>query len=82
MNETERLACARRVALELQSLSFAQTQLKAQNSSETKAKSDDVLENLIQKLQEEREDWFSELSGGQKSTLRLTLFSVNLHATY
>lgn len=83
MNENERKDCVRRVAEELQSLSFAQSQestnkLSDATESEDALKEDEgvtsndaVIEKLIIDLQEEKEDWFSELSGGQKSKVEL-----------
>jgi len=83
LNETERKDCVRRVAEELQSLSFAQSQEEdskmsdsgdavTSNADEGDITSNDaVVERLMIELQEEKEDWFSELSGGQKSKVEL-----------
>lgn len=77
MNETSRLACVNRVAIELQSLSFSQSQdshtsmVSTLGSSGLDHRSNDAVERLVKTLQEEREDWFSELSGGQKSKVEL-----------
>mmetsp|Transcript_46039 Transcript_46039/g.97689 ORF Transcript_46039/g.97689 Transcript_46039/m.97689 type:complete len:1010 (+) Transcript_46039:267-3296(+) len=86
LNEAERRKCVRRVAEELQSLSFAQSQeassdvgdsegvaatLKTADKGYTTVPGDSVVERLMAELQEEKEDWFSELSGGQKSKVEL-----------
>jgi len=79
MDETERVGCIRRVAEELQSLSFAQSQegSKMSDSGDDNEEEDDtmkharIVEKLMAELQEEKEDWFSELSGGQKSKVEL-----------
>jgi len=67
MNDDERHVHAVRVAQELQSLSFSQMQ----NNESQDTDGNHVIETLIKTLQEEREDWFSELSGGQKSKVEL-----------
>jgi hypothetical protein len=67
LNDKERDAFALRIAKELQSLSFSQSQ--TQNKPDDVG--EDVIETLTKTLQEEREDWFSELSGGQKSKVEL-----------
>ena len=60
---------ARRVAKELQTLSFSQSQ---NDSDELESdRETNVLNDLTRILQDEREDWFSELSGGQKSKVEL-----------
>ena len=83
LNETERKECVQRVAEELQALSFAQSQaisMANSNATENGESSDanavdnsneSVIEKLMADLQEEKEDWFSELSGGQKSKVEL-----------
>ena len=68
-NETERREFALRVAKELQLLSFSQSQNNSDEPSHTDNSS--VLDTLTTTLLEEREDWFSELSGGQKSKVEL-----------
>jgi ATPase subunit of ABC transporter with duplicated ATPase domains len=83
LNETERKECVHRVAEELQSLSFAQSQAGSmaninatENSSDTNAvdnSNESIIEKLVADLQEEKEDWFSELSGGQKSKVHSRL---------
>jgi len=60
---------ARAVAIELQSLSFSQSQNNP--DSKDNAGNADALEVLTNTLQETKEDWFSELSGGQKSKVEL-----------
>ena len=69
------------MAEELQSLSFAQSQenAKAEYDVEKEVTSEveiarsnnSVIERLMEELQVEKEDWFSELSGGQKSKVEL-----------
>jgi len=80
LSESERKECVKRVAEELQSLSFAQSQEKEDvNNSDgesdikdtSKSSNDTVVDNLMADLQEEKEDWFNELSGGQKSKVEL-----------
>ena len=80
LSEKERKDCVLRVAELLQSLSFAQAQddssngdTEIENPSNEAAitKSSDVIEKLMVELQQEKEDWFSELSGGQKSKVEL-----------
>lgn len=60
---------ARAVATELQSLSFSQSQNNPDSPDNTR--NADALELLTNTLQETKEDWFSELSGGQKSKVEL-----------
>lgn len=79
LTESERKECVQRVAEELQSLSFAQSQEKEDvNDSDGESDIEDtpksngiVIDNLMVDLQEEKEDWFNELSGGQKSKVEL-----------
>ena len=77
LSESERKECVQRVAEELQSLSFAQSQEKEEDSDvesgikDTSKSNGTVVENLMVDLQEEKEDWFNELSGGQKSKVEL-----------
>lgn len=79
LSESERKECVQRVADELQSLSFAQSQKKedvngsvGESDIEDTSKSNGtVIDNLMVDLQEEKEDWFNELSGGQKSKVEL-----------
>ncbi|KAL7546346.1 hypothetical protein ACHAWF_009681 [Thalassiosira exigua] len=78
LNETERQDCIRRVVDELQSLAFAQVVEGASSVDRTETNVDDrdgsVVDSgkkLMAELQEEKEDWFSELSGGQKSKVEL-----------
>jgi len=75
-NEAERKESVLRVAQELQSLSFAQALGDENESSDDDESSviksnEAVIERLMDNLQEEKEDWFSELSGGQKSKVEL-----------
>lgn len=77
LSESERKECVKRVAEELQSLSFAQSQEKEEDSDgeseikDTSKSNGTVIDNLMVDLQEEKEDWFNELSGGQKSKVEL-----------
>ena len=78
LNKTDRLNRVRRVAQELQSLSFAMSQDHSaigdtEGEDRPAAEEGDhaVVEKLVLELQEEKEDWFSELSGGQKSKIEL-----------
>lgn len=65
----------RRTAEELQSMSFFQSKpMVAQDESlddGSQATDDNGIETVIQQLQEEKEDWFNDLSGGQKSKVEL-----------
>ena len=79
-NETKREACTLRVAEELQSLSFSWSQeddtmnlsRKNNDTSEARnvARNNDASAQAIE-LHEEKEDWFSQLSGGQKGKVEL-----------
>ena len=80
LSESERKECVKRIAEELQSLSFAQSQDMADVDDSdgesdikdtSKSSNGTVVENLMADLQEEKEDWFNELSGGQKSKVEL-----------
>eukprot|EP00578_Thalassiosira_sp_NH16_P005831 CAMPEP_0181130814 /NCGR_PEP_ID=MMETSP1071-20121207/30070_1 /TAXON_ID=35127 /ORGANISM="Thalassiosira sp., Strain NH16" /LENGTH=724 /DNA_ID=CAMNT_0023216921 /DNA_START=356 /DNA_END=2530 /DNA_ORIENTATION=+ len=81
LSETERKECVLRAAELLQSLSFAQAQdgnaevdvagYESASKVNNATKSVDVVGKLMIELQEEKEDWFSELSGGQKSKVEL-----------
>ena len=78
LNKTDRLNRVRRVAQELQSLSFAMSQdhsaigdTEGEDRPVAEEGDDAVVEKLVLELQEEKEDWFSELSGGQKSKIEL-----------
>lgn len=66
---TERDAFVLKVAEELQLLSFAQSQEHVKKSSSDV--NDEIVQQLMIELQDEKEDWFSELSGGQKSKVEL-----------
>lgn len=72
LGDAEREACVRRVATELQSLSFAA--VKAEDSSQStpsESSTEAAIQDLMTELQTEKEDWFSTLSGGQKSKVEL-----------
>jgi ATPase subunit of ABC transporter with duplicated ATPase domains len=79
-NEAEREACTLRVVEELQSLSFSRSQeddttnlsRESNDASEARnvARSNDASAQAIE-LHEEKEDWFSQLSGGQKGKVEL-----------
>jgi hypothetical protein len=74
-NATAMEACARRVIEELQSLSFSRSQEDDGDRSDTSelrntTKSNDAAAQTIE-LFEEKEDWFSQLSGGQKGKVEL-----------
>jgi hypothetical protein len=73
-NEAERYAFVQKVAEELQLLSFVQSQESGKKSeldvdydTSTMSNHDAAVQQLMIDLQYEKEDWFSELSGGQKS---------------
>lgn len=68
-DSTESDAFVLKVAKELQLLSFAQSQEHVKKSASDV--NDDVVQQLMIELQDEKEDWFSELSGGQKSKVEL-----------
>jgi ABC-type nitrate/sulfonate/bicarbonate transport system ATPase subunit len=53
------------------SLSFSQSQNNKPDESQQSDETFNALEALTSALQQEREDWFSELSGGQKSKVEL-----------
>ena len=65
----------RRTAEELQSMSFFQSNPTVAEDESLEEQPDVVddngIETVIQQLQEEKEDWFSDLSGGQKSKVEL-----------
>uniref|UniRef100_A0A6T6HVF1 ABC transporter domain-containing protein n=1 Tax=Craspedostauros australis TaxID=1486917 RepID=A0A6T6HVF1_9STRA len=70
-------AMASKVAEELYLLEFTQTLAEAQTTSDDESSDDGhlpkdkVIEGIIADLLEEKEDWFSDLSGGQKSKVEL-----------
>ena len=70
MNENERRDCVTRVAEELQSLAFAQP-LDSDKDLAEEDRSEAIINRLSTDLQDEKEDWFGELSGGQKSKVEL-----------
>jgi ABC-type dipeptide/oligopeptide/nickel transport system ATPase subunit len=62
----------RRIAVELHSLEFFQSAGMTTNSGvESNDRDADIIKRLMQELTEEKEDWFSDLSGGQKSKVEL-----------
>lgn len=65
----------RRTAEELQSMSFFQSKaMVAEDASldeQSEAMEENGIETVIRELQEEKEDWFNDLSGGQKSKVEL-----------
>lgn len=63
----------RLVAEELQALSFFQSQqvLEEEKGEGSRWRNDDGISTVIQHLSEEKEDWFNDLSGGQKSKVEL-----------
>jgi len=77
-NETELQMRVRRVAEELDELEFAQAVTTTEDQdeeneldSETTRPSSDVVSAIIDQLLEEKEDWFNDLSGGQRSKVEL-----------
>lgn len=77
-NETERQSFVQKVADELQLLSFAQSQDPEKKSKSdvdgdisTMSSHDGIVQKLMIDLQDEKADWFGELSGGQKSKVEL-----------
>lgn len=58
----------RRAAEELQSLNFRQTSMPSDSDSQT---TDDTIISVMEELVNLKEDWFNELSGGQKSKVEL-----------
>jgi energy-coupling factor transporter ATP-binding protein EcfA2 len=70
---------ARRVAEELHSLDFFQAPQMSEEEMEAAAEamvspaatSEGTIQRIMSELQEEKEDWFSDLSGGQKSKVEL-----------
>lgn len=75
-NEAELERRVRRVAEELDALEFAQAPIDSdQNTTSLKestmAPSTDIVTGIMDQLVEEKEDWFSDLSGGQRSKVEL-----------
>jgi hypothetical protein len=70
-------ALVRRAAEELQSLEFRQTSIKPSYSDSTAdappspAPSEDTILSVMEELVDVKEDWFNDLSGGQKSKVEL-----------
>ena len=81
ISEEKREGMVRRVAEELHSLEFTQKlQSLSPDGNETDssvtegpalAPVDDTIARIIADLEEEKEDWFNDLSGGQKSKVEL-----------
>lgn len=69
-DKNESRDCVRRVAEELQSLDFAQP-LDSDKDLTEEERSEAIIDRLSGDLQDEKEDWFGELSGGQKSKVEL-----------
>ena len=71
----DREACTIKVVQELQSLSFRtqedDTTTTSMMASQGDDESDDAVAVQAMELNEEKEDWFSQLSGGQKSKVEL-----------
>ena len=71
-NQTELNYRLRRTAEELQSMSFFQPVVSSEEDSDDAVQKDESgLDIVIQQLSEEKEDWFNDLSGGQKSKVEL-----------
>jgi energy-coupling factor transporter ATP-binding protein EcfA2 len=71
MDDDAREKCVRRVATELQSLSFAAVKADSSSQSTSEDSIEAAIRDLMNELQTEKEDWFSALSGGQKSKVEL-----------
>ncbi|KAL7458372.1 hypothetical protein ACHAWC_010625 [Mediolabrus comicus] len=71
MDDDTRVQCVRRVATELQSLSFAAVKADSSSQSTSEDSKEAAIQDLMNELQTEKEDWFSALSGGQKSKVEL-----------
>ena len=69
-NKDESRESVKRVAEELQSLAFAQP-LDSDKDLSEEDRSKAIINRLSGDLQDEKEDWFGELSGGQKSKVEL-----------
>lgn len=61
----------RRVAEELHSLEFAQSAAD-KNESNDLGQAEETILGIMNELVEEKEDWFSDMSGGQRSKVELT----------
>jgi hypothetical protein len=73
-NETELEQRVRRVAEELQSMTFFQVQQSTsdvESEKENHELDSDGIAAVMRELQEVKEDWFNDLSGGQKSKVEL-----------
>lgn len=76
VDKDEETELALRVAKELQSLDFRQaasTDQKTSSSDDSpfEAPADDTINRVAEELLDEKEDWFNDLSGGQKSKVEL-----------
>lgn len=77
LDEVELNTYVRRVAEELHALEFSQFIGKDDNkeaeldSEGSSAPSSDIIGGIVEELLEEKEDWFNDLSGGQKSKVEL-----------
>jgi len=75
-DEGELQSRVRRVAEELDSLEFAQAPIDSEQNATSidaasMAPSADVVSGIMEQLLEEKEDWFNDLSGGQRSKVEL-----------
>lgn len=61
----------RKVAEELHTLEFAQAPVDSTGASSESASSEDIILGIMEQLVEEKEDWFGDLSGGQRSKVEL-----------
>lgn len=71
--EVERMS--RLIAEELQSMEFAQSRMSSASSTEDvpeEQTTNEIIEGIMKELLEEKEDWFSDMSGGQRSKVELT----------
>jgi len=69
-NQTELNERLRRTAEELQSMSFFQSKLASSDDLDLHDDADGI-ETVVEQLKESKEDWFGDLSGGQKSKVEL-----------
>mmetsp|Transcript_2346 Transcript_2346/g.5317 ORF Transcript_2346/g.5317 Transcript_2346/m.5317 type:complete len:851 (+) Transcript_2346:165-2717(+) len=75
-DEAEMQSRVRRVAEELDALEFAQAPIESEQNvtsleESTMAPSADIVSGIMDQLVEEKEDWFNDLSGGQRSKVEL-----------
>jgi energy-coupling factor transporter ATP-binding protein EcfA2 len=78
VNEEELAKRVRRVAEELNALEFSQSVIESEEQESVSdaekvetAPAGDVVSGIMEQLLEEKEDWFNDLSGGQKSKVEL-----------